>query len=133
MGGGVVSGKASLENAGAFVAEQVSNVSAQILMCWRCPDSGDTGLGEQAGDRAGQAWPGEAFFCWSLLFWSTGETEDNSQNYKLLDIIYIKSIYQGRVGDFSKPRGKYNPILLKKVLLNIKGISPFPMAIVSLL
>ena len=53
VGGGVVSGKASLENAGAFVAEQVSNVSAQILMCWRCPDSGDTGLGEQAGDRAG--------------------------------------------------------------------------------
>ena len=45
MGGGVVAGKASLENAGAFVAEQGSNVSAQILMCWRCPDSGDTGPG----------------------------------------------------------------------------------------
>ena len=53
VGGGVVSTKASLENSGAFVAEQVSNVSAQILMCWRCPDSEDTGMGEQAGDRAG--------------------------------------------------------------------------------
>ena len=42
---GVVSGKASLGNAGAFVAEQGSNVSAQILMCWRFPDSGDTGPG----------------------------------------------------------------------------------------
>ena len=46
VGGGLVSGEASLTHAGAIVADKSSNVSAQILMCWFYLDSGETGPGE---------------------------------------------------------------------------------------